>query len=362
MKLFLLTVFLGVTASQALYSQTINGQWRGFFNDNNNNIGLFGGNTEYVLELEINDETVSGTSYTYFENRRYYVICNLNGTYNKKTKRIVVNETERVKGATPPDWNDCLQTHILYYQKQEGKEVLTGEWKTSPYQEKKNGGCGYGATTLSRRVLTNTVAFNKQNRTNSVTRTKPKAPVVKKNMPSFKDQNKTTAPVVKSSPKTITPVTPPVTAKKDSPAKIEPPRAESPTIKVPEQKTVIADKPFEKRSANLIKSIEIEKETFRVDLYDNGDIDGDTISLFFNGKLLLAHKRLSDKAITLNLEVDKSKDINELVMYAENLGSIPPNTALMVVTDGDNRYEVRIASDLQKSGAIRFIHKPKQTQ
>ena len=49
-------------------------------------------------------------------------------------------------------------------------------------------------------------------------------------------------------------------------------------------------------------------------------------------------------------------------MYAENLGSIPPNTALMVVTDGDNRYEVRISSDLQKSGVIRFIHKPKNKQ
>ena len=49
-------------------------------------------------------------------------------------------------------------------------------------------------------------------------------------------------------------------------------------------------------------------------------------------------------------------------MYADNLGSIPPNTALMVVTDGGNRYEVRISSDLQKSGLIRFVHKPKPTQ
>jgi hypothetical protein len=49
-------------------------------------------------------------------------------------------------------------------------------------------------------------------------------------------------------------------------------------------------------------------------------------------------------------------------MYADNLGSIPPNTALMVVTDGNNRYEVRISSDLEKSGVIRFIHKPKNTQ
>ena len=84
--------------------------------------------------------------------------------------------------------------------------------------------------------------------------------------------------------------------------------------------------------------------------------------IFFNGKLLLSHKRLSDKALRLKLDVDANQDVNELIMYAENLGTIPPNTALMVVNDGDNRYEVRISSDLQKSGVIRFVHKQKTKQ
>ena len=105
-----------------------------------------------------------------------------------------------------------------------------------------------------------------------------------------------------------------------------------------------------------------ENATFTVDLYDNGEIDGDSISLFFNGRLVLSHKRLGDRAISLKLNVDESKDVNELIMYAENLGSIPPNTALMVVYDGDKRYETRISSDLQKSGVIRFIHIPKLKQ
>ncbi len=46
-------------------------------------------------------------------------------------------------------------------------------------------------------------------------------------------------------------------------------------------------------------------------------------------------------------------------MYAENLGEIPPNTALMVITDGDSRYEVNVSSDLQNSGSVHFIHKIK---
>ena len=96
-----------------------------------------------------------------------------------------------------------------------------------------------------------------------------------------------------------------------------------------------------------------------VTLYDNGAVDGDSISLFYNGKLILSHKMLSEKPITLNLDATTNHAVNELTMYAENLGTIPPNTALMVVTDGDSRYEVRISSDLKKSGTIRFIHKAK---
>ena len=99
---------------------------------------------------------------------------------------------------------------------------------------------------------------------------------------------------------------------------------------------------------------------FKVDLYDNGDIDGDTVSLFYNGTLLMAKKRLSDRAISFDLNFDNSRAVNELTMYAENLGEIPPNTALMVVTDGSKRYEVRITSDLQKSGVIAFVHKQQE--
>ena len=128
-------------------------------------------------------------------------------------------------------------------------------------------------------------------------------------------------------------------------------KTQSPSISAPNTN-------FEKRTNSLVKTIEISNQTFKVDLYDNGDIDGDSVSLFYNGKLLLSHKKLSDKPISLTLDATGGDHTNELTMYADNLGSIPPNTALMIVTDGDKRYEVRIASDLKKSGVIRFVHKP----
>ena len=155
--------------------------------------------------------------------------------------------------------------------------------------------------------------------------------------------------------------TPPV-VKNIPPVKAEPKAITPPMAKTNPEIKPRADINFEKRNSNVLKTIEIDNDVFKVDLYDNGDIDGDSISLFFNGKLLLAHKRLSDKPLSITLNADKTKDVNELVMYAENLGDIPPNTALMIVTDGTRRYEVRIASDLEKSGVIRFVLKPKAAQ
>jgi len=58
--------------------------------------------------------------------------------------------------------------------------------------------------------------------------------------------------------------------------------------------------------------------------------------------------------LTIRIPFEELDDENELVMYAENLGTIAPNTALMIVTDGNKRYEVRITSDSQKNGTVKF--------
>ena len=50
-------------------------------------------------------------------------------------------------------------------------------------------------------------------------------------------------------------------------------------------------------------------------------------------------------------------EINEIAMFADNLGSIPPNTALMIVYDGKERHEVRISSTLKNNGTVRIRRK-----
>lgn len=349
-------LFFTLFTFQAL-SQDFTGQWKGEFTDKSTSfVGWGGDRCEYVLEIECKGKNVTGYSYTYFTDggKRYYTICKLKGTLNKASKYIEVVEIERTKTNVPVNIRNCFQIHKLTYFQQGDEQTLEGTWVPAPDQ---NGDCGFGTTVLSRRILQKNSSFYNNNATAKVNKPKTKAPVIK----SKPNQN-TTAPVAKGNPPVnTTPVTSQAPEiKKDNPAVAEKELPKITRDDVSEKKPI--DARFEKRSSDLIKTIEIDNTTFDVALYDNGDIDGDSISLFFNGKLLLSHKRLSDKAINLRLSVDESREVNELIMYAENLGTIPPNTALMVVTDGENRYEVRISSDLQKSGVIRFVHKSKKGQ
>jgi hypothetical protein len=102
----------------------------------------------------------------------------------------------------------------------------------------------------------------------------------------------------------------------------------------------------------LVKRIETEAGEIRIDLYDNGEIDGDTVSIYHNNVLMMAHARLSQKPLTVRISVDKDHPHHELIMVAENLGSIPPNTSLMIITAGTKRYQAFISSTEQKNAKV----------
>jgi hypothetical protein len=350
------------------FAQKLSGQWTGGFNSGGD-ILASGGKTEYVLEIEVKGDKISGYSYTYFNyvTRRYYVICRLAGTYDKKSKSMVVKEVEKVKANTPPDFNDCMQTHMLTYMKGDGREVLVGKWK--PTYEKDR--CGSGQTELERKQLVKVVP----QKTTPSTASKTSPPANKSATSTApKTTPKTTQPPVaknttpktnSTAPKTSTTTTKPLPPKQAPVAINEKTTTIDktlPSIEKPAAPSTIVSpgiSRIDKRSKQIIKTIEVDSKNFRVDMYDNGQIDGDTISLYLNGKLMVSRQRLSTTPITLNLNIEE--DQNELVMYAENLGTIPPNTALMVVTVGDKRIEVNISSSEQTNGAVRFVFKKPQS-
>jgi hypothetical protein len=116
---------------------------------------------------------------------------------------------------------------------------------------------------------------------------------------------------------------------------------------------------LENREKEVVQTYKLDTSAIKIDLYDNAEIDDDTVSLFLNNTLLLYKKRLTDKPLTLSVQAFPGTEY-ELMMYADNLGRIPPNTALMIITAGKKRYELRVASSDKKSAVVKFVYLPSQ--
>jgi len=116
-------------------------------------------------------------------------------------------------------------------------------------------------------------------------------------------------------------------------------------------------KKFSDRKPFLINEIEVESDSIRVTLYDNGDIDGDTVSVFYNKVPILQHQGLDAQGVNIYIKLDPFTTVHELSLFAENLGTIPPNTALMIITDGINRFELFSTSNLSLNGTVRIRRK-----
>ncbi len=106
------------------------------------------------------------------------------------------------------------------------------------------------------------------------------------------------------------------------------------------------------RENPVIKSMKLPESSIHLQVYDNGQIDGDTISIFHNGEMIINHKGISDKPIEFDIQLDKNQTHHEITMVADNLGSIPPNTSLMIITAGKKRFEVFISSSEKKNAKI----------
>ena len=111
-------------------------------------------------------------------------------------------------------------------------------------------------------------------------------------------------------------------------------------------------KPTE-RKIQKIDEIFFSSDSLLLSFYDNGTVDGDTISMLLNGRVIAEKIKLTTNAfrITIPTKIDQNDSLL-LVMHAESLGLIPPNTGLLIIQDGETRHEIRFEGDMQRSSAI----------
>ena len=119
-------------------------------------------------------------------------------------------------------------------------------------------------------------------------------------------------------------------------------------------KSLTIEEKYNKRKKVFATEIPVSGDSIELRFYDNAQIDGDSISLFLNDNLIFEHIRLTEKAYMVKLPVQALNEMNELIMVAENLGSIPPNTSYMVALVGEKKYEARLESTEGSSAMIRL--------
>jgi hypothetical protein len=186
---------------------------------------------------------------------------------------------------------------------------------------------------------------------------KPAEPTVIKTVPPKTNETvatKTVAAPPKTTPAVV--VNKPVAPKTEAPVvvKAPPPAEVKPTVKKPDPVDPTAAIDAGKRKVENIQALYFKSDSLRLTLYDNGEVDGDTVTVIMNGTVIMPRVGLSTNAVNKTIDTRETGDSIQIVMYAESLGSLPPNTGLLIVYDGADRYEIRFSGDMQKSSGIVF--------
>ena len=108
------------------------------------------------------------------------------------------------------------------------------------------------------------------------------------------------------------------------------------------------------RRKDIVRELSVNSSNLNLEFYDNGEIDYDSISVYQNDKLVLPKSMLNYDALKLSIKLDETLEYTDITMFANNVGLIPPNTAVLILYDGKKRYEIQLTSDFEKSATIRL--------
>ncbi|MBI3716986.1 MAG: hypothetical protein HY252_00130 [Sphingobacteriales bacterium] len=334
-------------------AQMITGVWKGKISGNGSLL-----KSQYKLELKLvqKGDSLTGTSYYYASSNNYYRF-KVKGYFNSDNSTVVWWDEEMIEYSTnnkllaPND--DAMINEADFNCPGGGKMMLDGtakkkeddkeftlhldktdgsnfkdewDWLIDNYTYGANDPyiidsvCNIATASVSEKEVEQPVTINKP--------VEEKKPVIK-TAPSAPKKEA----ITKKEPIVIAPV------KKDT----------VPVLTIEEK--------FLKREKKITTEIPLVGDSVELRFYDNAEIDGDSISLFLNDRLIFEHIKLTDQPYTIKLAVKDLNDNNELAMVAENLGAIPPNTSYMLAIVNNQRYEAVLTSTEGSSAVIRFRKK-----
>ncbi len=385
--------------ANSLFAQQLEGKWKGYFSPNNSPFGKI-----YNYEMDITQGPqgqLTVSTYTKLSSD-FSAFAYASGNLDKTTQLVHIEEQGFLDLTIQENHTPCLMNNFLIYKNIRGHEIIEGTYTS--YNKKTGKDCGGGKIYLEKElpiqklIASEKAASQKNVKEQSAQKGKE---TIGKNIVETKTINAALAPPKLNTPKpnntvnsTIANSTKagnykPVIAKNNTiyniktnsenintaiqnaqinSVKDEPVMEESFLIEPEDIETEIRIKQgngfqtvpwaLVARENKLAKKITTSSKQFSIDLYDNGTIDNDTIIVYDNKKLLVSKKRLSYKAIHLEFNLSEVMNEHEIIIVAHNMGTVPPNTALLVLKDGDRRQELFITSTNKINAKIIVSYTP----
>lgn len=379
-RFLLLLLFWGVFSE--LPGQNLTGKWIGYFTPNANLEGKY-----YAYELSIKENAMHELNVyaiTKFPNLKMAKAI-AKGLYTPKTQLVSIEETKFEYLQIDPNMQACLMNNFLTYQNTRGHEVLQGTYMSSNAINGKD--CGGGSIFLEKiqpivKIMASPKVEKKleaqklvqlQDKKQSTPKAKqaPSAAISSSitKGPSNNNNNKSASNLssnIFAASKNLTLATPVISDinnKENKPNELI----------LPEDVVIVSKSDAEVKNNNevliipwvlvgrenkLVKKIITNNKSISIDLYDNGTIDNDTINVYDNKVLLVNKKRLSYKAIHIDFTFSNSVTEHEVIIVAHNMGTVPPNTALMVYKDGMSRQELFITSTNKMNAKLVIEYQP----
>ena len=357
-----LLLFLCIISAQ-LSAQNLTGRWRGSFIANGD---AMINNYSYELVIKENASHQITAQTITKKADQFYASAFAEGSHSPRTQLVQINETSFDEIKIANELKACLMSNFLTYKNIDGHEILEGTYMSTVVSGQTNCGSGkvflekvnslYNARntkvdykktdtpkTLSKvkatpvipaKIITKNTVMNASNATSKLTPS-----VDKKNIQvAVNPISETVADEVIAEKETISTTTSTQNSIRNQPINL-------PWVLVG-------------RENKLVKKIITNSKNISIDLFDNGTIDNDTVIVFDNKQLLVNKKRLSYKSIHLEFNFTENMREHEVIIVAHNMGTVPPNTALLLFKDGKNRQEYFITSTNKINAKLLIVYEP----
>lgn len=334
------------------FGQDLTGIWRGYFFTSNHD------NYKFEIQIKQSGQSISGVSYSYLTTQ-FYGKASLTGVFTDKTDKVNLQEIRTLEVKNSDGSGVCIMNCQLTYSKSGREEYLEGSYgsiyEKTDKENKAGEDCGSG-TVFLRRVKESD--FYQESFLGSNASGKK---VILNQAPSKQQQQERTvagSPIKKKlNNQESSSLVPQSNFVQGQPIELQQgisnnsDKALSPSISSkPEIKPVNNN-----RINKIVKELNLPSKDLHISIYDNGEIDGDSITVYINNKIVVYKKMLTASPIELNVKLSSADDLAEITLVADNLGRIPPNTSLMIVESGGKRIDViRISSSEQNNAVVRL--------